>query len=374
MIYLDNASTTRPSEYAVKAAAETFTEFGNPSSLHNLGLSAEKIINKSRQSISSVFGGDAKNIIFTSGGTEANNTAVFGAAQALKRRGRHIITTQIEHPSVYEPFSFLENNGFEVSYISAGADGRIDLSEFENTLRPDTILVSCMHVNNETGVIQPVDKLKSLMKTKSPNALLHVDAVQSFCKIPIKQKAWGIDLMTISGHKIGALKGIGALYADKANIRPHIIGGGQQKNMRSGTENVTGIASFGAAAEHYSIGECAQVRKYLKEQIEKNIDKVTFNGDNEFNGGYILNVSFEGIKAEVLLHALERHGIYISTGSACSSNKPSPSRTLTAMGVSKKNIDGAVRFSLCSDITYEDIDKCMEKLIYEVGQIRKYVR
>jgi cysteine desulfurase len=231
-----------------------------------------------------------------------------------------------------------------------------------------------MHVNNETGVIQPVDKLKAIMKSKAPNALLHIDAVQSFCKIPIKQKAWGIDLMSISGHKIGGFKGIGGLYTDKVKIPPRIIGGGQQMNMRSGTENVPGIASFGAAAEHYDLKDTAKVRAYLRDKIKENIENVSFNGDNEYNGGYILNVSFDGVKAEVLLHALERHGIYVSTGSACSSNKPMPSRVLTEMGVSKRNIEGAVRFSLSADITYEDIDFCIDKLTAETAMIRKYVR
>lgn len=374
MIYLDNASTTKPMKEAIEAIEESFTDFGNPSSLHNLGLKAEKIINKSKSSICKVFGGDVKNLYFTSGGTESNNTAIFGAAKALKKRGKHIITTKIEHPSVAEPFAFLESEGFEVDYIDVMENGRIDLDDFERKLRADTVLVSCMHVNNETGVIQPVEILKAVMKNKAPNALLHVDAVQSFCKVPIKQKAWGIDLMSISGHKIGAVKGIGALYIDKANIRPLIIGGGQQMNMRSGTENVPGIAAFGAAAENYNLSDTKIVREYLRDKISDNINNVSFNGDNEYNAGYILNVSFDGVKSEVLLHALERHGIYVSTGSACSSNKPMPSKVLTEMKVSKRNIDGAVRFSLCADITKEDIDFCVEKLIYEVAQIRKYVR
>lgn len=370
IIYLDNAATTKPSEAAIAAAYETFENFGNPSSLHGLGIDAERIIKKAKKNICEVFGGDEKELYFTSGGTESNNTAVFGAAEALKRRGRHIIASEIEHPSVYEAVEKLGKNGYEVDFISAGSDGRIDMTEFEKKLRPDTILVSCMHVNNETGVIQPVDKLKSIIKEKSPNALLHIDAVQSFCKVPLRPKAWGIDIMSISGHKIGGFKGIGGIYINKARIIPHIVGGGQQMNMRSGTENVHGIAAFGAAAANFSAE--GTLRNYLRDSIRERIDNIYFNGDNEYNSGYILNVSFCGVRAEVLMHSLEKYGIYVSTGSACSSNKPMPSRTLTVMGVSKKNIEGAVRFSLSADITKEDIDFCMDRLEEEVGKIRKY--
>lgn len=370
IIYLDNASTTKPCGAAVKAAYETFENFGNPSSLHNLGIAAERIIKRAKKSICAVFGGDEKDLYFTSGGTESNNMAVFGAAEALKRRGKHIITTKIEHPSVYEAFEKLKKYGYEVDFIGVGSNGRMDISEFEKKLRADTILVSCMHINNETGVIQPVDKLKNIMKEKSPNALLHIDAVQSFCKIPIRLKAWGVDIMSISGHKIGGLKGSGGIYINKARIMPYIVGGGQQTNMRSGTENVSGIAAFGAAAECFDTKET--VRNYLRDKILERIDSVTFNGDNEYNSGYILNASFCGVKAEVLLHSLEKYGIYVSTGSACSSNKPMPSRTLTEMGVPKKNIEGAVRFSLSAGITKEDIDFCVDKLACEVENLRKY--
>lgn len=370
IIYLDNASTTKPSEAAVAAAYETFENFGNPSSLHGLGIEAERIIKKAKKNICAVFGGDEKDIYFTSGGTESNNMAVFGAAEALKRRGRHIIASGMEHPSVYEAVERLGKNGYEVDFIGADSDGRMDMAEFERKLRPDTILVSCMHVNNETGVIQPVDRLKGIMKEKSPNALLHTDAVQSFCKVPLRPKAWGVDIMSISGHKIGGLKGVGGIYINKARIIPHIVGGGQQMNMRSGTENVHGIAAFGAAAANF----CADkpLRNYLRDSIRERIENVSFNGDNEYSSGYILNVSFCGVRAEVLLHALEVHGIYVSAGSACSSNKPMPSRTLTVMGVPKKNIEGAVRFSLSADITKEDIDFCTDKLEEEVRKIRKY--
>jgi len=372
MIYLDNASTTKPSDEAKRAFLDACENFGNPSSLHNLGLAAEKIINGAKKSICNVFGGDVKSLYFTSGGTEANNMAIFGVADFLKRRGKHIITTEIEHPSVTEVFNRLESEGFEADYIKVDNNGRINLEDFESKLREDTILVSCMSVNNETGVIQPIDALKNIMRKKSPLALFHVDAVQGFCKVPIKQKQWGIDFISISGHKIGAVKGVGALYTNGVKIRPYIVGGGQQMNMRSGTENVPGIASFGAAAESYTLGKTKIVRDRLRDKIRENIEGVSFNGDNEYNCGYILNVSFDGIRSEILLHALERHGIYVSTGSACSSNKPMPSHVLSAMGV--KNIDGAVRFSLSGGITEEDVDFCVEKLAEEVGQIRKYVR
>ncbi|MCH5185144.1 MAG: cysteine desulfurase [Oscillospiraceae bacterium] len=374
MIYLDNASTTKPSEAAIRAASDAFENFGNPSSLHNLGMAAEKIVTGSRRKISAAIGVPAKNLYFTSGGTESNNTAIFGAAKALGKRGRHIITSKIEHPSVYEPFLSLENEGFDVDFIKVMRNGRIDIDDFESRLREDTILVSCMHVNNETGVIQPVDKLKEIMRKKSPNAFLHVDAVQSFCKIPVRPKEWGVDIMSISGHKIGGIKGTGGLYITGSKIRPYIMGGGQQANMRSGTENVPGIAAFGAAAESFGMGDTVKMRNYLRDRIKNEIENVVFNGDNEYNCGYILNVSFLGIKAEILLHSLEKHGIYVSTGSACSSNKPMPSRTLTEMGASDKETTGAVRFSLNADITKEDTDFCIEKLKEELSVIRRYMR
>lgn len=378
MIYMDNAATTKPSQTAVKAMLDAAENFGNPSSLHRLGMNAEKTVKNARSIIANILGVSSSNIYFTSGGTESNNTAILGYAAANMKKGRHVVTSRIEHPSVLTPFEKLEEMGFEVSYIDVDKNGILNIEQFENILREDTILVSIMHVNNETGMIQPVHLLKEIMKKKSPNAALHIDAVQSFCKMSVKPKKWGADMVSMSSHKIHGIKGCGALYIDNVRIKPLIIGGGQQKNMRSGTENVVGIAAFGAAAAEADTDKNREImidrRNRLKKGICDNIDNVIINGDDEFASGTVLNVSFIGIKAEILLHTLESEEIYVSTGSACSSNKPMPSHVLTAMGRTKKEIEGAVRFSLSEKLSEEDIDRCIEVLIKEVAQIRKYVR
>ncbi len=371
MIYLDNASTTKPNSAAEKAVLDTFSDFGNPSSLHGLGLRAEKLITASKENIARVLGASAQNIYFTSGGTESNNTAILGYCMANKRRGTHVITTKIEHPSVLEPFRILEKNGFRVTYLDVNENGEISVDALEEAVCQDTIFVSVMAVNNETGTIQPFDKIKAVMKKKAPKAVLHTDGVQGFLKVDIKPKAMGIDLLSISGHKVGGIKGAGALYiADNVHLAPLIAGGGQQKNMRSGTENVAGIAAFGAAVENYKPVD-KTIREEFKTKIEENIDNIKINGC-ENNSGYVLNVSFLGIKAEILLHSLEAKGIYVSTGSACSSNKPMPSHVLSAMGRSKKEIEGAIRFSFSSEEF--DIDYVVNTLKDEVSNIRKYVR
>ena len=371
MIYLDNASTTKPSDAAKAAAMAAMCEFGNPSSLHRLGMNAEKTVTAAKEKTARVLGVNAKNICFTSGGTEANNMAILGYAMVNKKRGNHVITTKIEHPSVLEPFRLLEKNGFSVTYLNVDENGAISLSELEETLTPDTILVSVMAVNNETGVIQPVDKIKEIMKKKAPKAVLHSDAVQGFLKVDLKPKKWGIDLLSISGHKIYATKGVGALYiADGVNISPIIIGGGQQKNMRSGTENVPGIAAFGAAVDTFSKVDVDLRTRFCDALFDK-IDNIKINGEGN-NSGYILNVSFLGIKAEILLHSLEAKGIFVSTGSACSSNKPMPSHVLSAMGCTAEEIKGAVRFSF-SGADF-NVDEVTDIIRDEVLNIRKYVR
>lgn len=371
MIYLDNASTTKPSDAAKRAVAESFSDFGNPSSLHGLGLKSEKIVTAAKENVARILGVMPDKIYFTSGGTESNNTAVLGYAFANKKRGTHVITTKIEHPSVLEPFSVLEKNGFNVSYLDVNENGEISLRQLEELLTSDTILVSVMAVNNETGTVQPFDRLKEIIKKKSPKAVLHVDGVQGFLKVDIKPRSMGIDLLSVSGHKIGGIKGCGALYiGDNVHINPIIVGGGQQKNMRSGTENIPGIAALGAAVKSY-VPVRKALREELKSRIEENIDNIKINGV-ENNSGYVLNVSFRGIKAEILLHALEAKGIYVSTGSACSSNKPMPSHVLTAMGCTKQEIMGAIRFSFSSEEF--DIDYVVNTLKEEVENIRRYVR
>ncbi len=376
MIYLDNASTTKPSKKATEAFLDACENFGNPSSLHKLGLNSEKIINKSKEQIASALGISAKDIYFTSGGTEANNMAILGYCRANKKRANEIITTAVEHPSVMSPFKILEEEGFFVTYLGVDRDGRIDLNELEAALSDKTLFVSVMAANNEVGTIMPIDKIKSVMKKKAPNSVLHVDAVQAFGKIPLKPAAWGIDMMSLSAHKIHGIKGCGALYTSTERLKPLLFGGGQQKELRSGTENVPGIAAFGAAVSEINTdnSEMLKARAALKEKIAKKIDNVTFNGSDEFQTGYVLNVSFKGIKAEILLHMLETKEIYVSTGSACSSHKPMPSHVLTAMGVDAENIKGAVRISFCEPISEEEAEKVSQTIAECVAEVRKYVR
>lgn len=379
MIYLDNASTTKPSKSVCDAICDALNNFGNPSSMHKLGIDAEGIIKKAKENVAKILLVNSDNIYFTSGGTESNNTAILGYCRRNKKRGKSIITTKVEHPSVLTPFKILEEEGFSVTYLNTDKNGVISLDEFKSSLTDDTIFVSIMAVNNETGAIMPIDKLKPIMKQASPKAVLHVDAVQAFGKIPQFPKQWGVDMLSASGHKIHGVKGCGILYiADNINIAPLLNGGGQQKNIRSGTENVLGISAFSKACEEISKFENAKIkvlRDTLKEKIIENIPNVKVNEATENEqAGYILNVSFRGIKSEILLHTLERHEIYVSTGSACSTNKPMPSHVLTAMGCTKEEILGAVRFSLSYDTTMQDIEKTAEILLKEVENIRKYVR
>ena len=379
MIYLDNASTTRPTKEVKEAVAEAMELFGNPSSMHGLGIKAENIIKKAKKNAAAVIGVQPDNIVFTSGGTESNNSAIIGYCRANRKRGTHVITTAVEHPSVLAAFDVLEEEGFRVTRLGVDSGGIISLDELENALTPDTLLVSIMLVNNEVGAVMPIDRIKPLMKEKSPFAVLHVDAVQGFGRVSCKPKAWGIDMLSASGHKIHGIKGCGILYvAPNVNYHPIIVGGGQQKGLRSGTENVPGIAGFSAACEglkNYSEERATELRELLKKKITENVDNIKINeAPGNRQSGYVLNISFLGIKAEILLHSLEMHEVYVSTGSACSTNKPAPSHVLTAMGCTPQEITGAVRFSLSDETTDEDIAGAAEAVKKEVATIRKYVR
>lgn len=374
MIYLDNAATTKPSEAACRAATAAFEAFGNPSSLHRLGLEAEKLVKGAAKNAAELLGARPEELYFTSGGTESNNTAIFGAAKSGRKK--HIITTKIEHPSVIEPAKGLANEGYKVDFIGVDPQGRINLDELAEKLSPDTALVSVMHSNNETGTIQPIGEVRRLISEKTDGALFHIDAVQSFGKIPIDLRTARPDLLSASAHKIHGIKGVGLLY-DRVRISPLIVGGGQQRGVRSGTENVPAIAAFGAACAERKFADYEKIkhlRQRLFEKICENTDNVIYNGSKTDFCAYVLNLSFPGIKSEILLHSLEARGIYVSTGSACSSNKPQPSSTLTAMGKTREEIAGAVRFSFSDDISEDAVDEAAEAVCEEVAKIRRIMR
>lgn len=380
--YFDNSATTRCSDAAVALMQQVLLEdYGNPSSLHMKGVVAEKYIKTATEQIARILKVAEKEIFFTSGGTESNNLALIGVALANQRTGKHIITTSIEHASVYNPLIFLEEQGFEVTYLPVDAQGTISLEALAEAVRQDTILVSLMHVNNEIGTIEPIEDAAKLIHEKNPKTLIHVDAIQSFGKLRIYPKRMGIDLLSVSGHKIHGPKGIGFLYVkDKTKIKPIIYGGGQQKNMRSGTENVAGIAGLGAAAEELyqdfdeKIKRLYELRQYLVTGMQA-LEGTTVNGADGRNAApHIVSVSFAGIRAEVLLHALEERGIYVSTGSACSSNHPAISGTLKAIGVKPELLDSTVRFSLSVESTRDEADYVLEQLAELLPMLRRFRR
>jgi len=379
-IYLDNSATTKVLEEVARAVFDTMTlHFGNPSSLHRKGIEAEKIMQEARENIAKALGASPKEIYFTSGGTESNNWAVKGAAYARRRKGNHLITTAIEHPSVLETFAALEREGFSVTYLQVDREGFIDLNQLKEALTPETILVSIMYVNNEVGTIEPIQGAAQIIKASS-NALFHVDAVQAFAKIPLVSKLEGIDLLSLSGHKIYGPKGIGALFVrDKVSIAPLLHGGGQETGQRSGTENLPGIAGFGKAAKicidnlEKWHSQMVQLKERLMKGILDNIPDTVLNGPVS-GAPHILNISFLGTRGEILLHALESKNIYVSTGSACSSHKSGNSHVLKAMGKSEEEQDGAIRFSLSPFLSMEDIDYTIEVLADEVREIRKLMR
>lgn len=380
--YLDNSATTRCSERAKNLMVQVLTEdYGNPSSLHNKGKEAEDYIREAREKIARTLKIDEKELIFTSGGTESNNMALIGGALANKRQGMHIITTAIEHASVNAPLAYLEELGYTVTYLSVDMDGLISLDELRDAVREDTVLVSIMMVNNEIGAVEPIEEAVKIVKEKNPNTLFHVDAIQAYGKFRIYPKKWGVDLLSVSGHKIHAPKGTGFLYIrDKVKVKPLIYGGGQQKGMRSGTENVPGVAALGeAAAEIYEDFEAKIDRMYaLKERFiagVTRIEGVTVNGKTGRDSApQIVSVSIKDVRSEVMLHSLEEYGIYVSAGSACSSNKPAPSRTLQGIGLSKNQLESTVRISFCVNTTEEEVDYAVEKMKEIIPFRRKFTR
>ncbi len=380
--YLDNSATTRCSERAKNIMVKTLMEdYGNPSSLHNKGKEAEDYIRAAREKIAKTLKIEEKEIVFTSCGTESNNMALIGGALANKRQGMHLITTAIEHASVNAPMAYLEELGFEVTYLSVDKDGLISLDELRDAVREDTILVSIMMVNNEIGAVQPIEEAAKIIKEKNQNTLFHVDAIQAYGKFRIYPKKLGIDLLSVSGHKIHAPKGIGFLYIrDKVKVKPIIYGGGHQKGMRSGTENVPGVAALGeAAAEIYDNFEDKIDKMYaIKERFIKGvteIEGVTINGrTGRDSAPQVVSVSIRDVRSEVMLHSLEEYGIYVSAGSACSSNKPSPSKTLQAIGLSKAQLESTIRISFCVNTTEEEVDYAVEKMKEIIPFRRKFTR
>lgn len=380
--YLDNSATTRCSQRAKDLMVKILMEdYGNPSSLHLMGMHAENYIKEAKSRIAKTLKADEKEIIFTSGGTESNNMAIIGGVLANKRGGNHIITTAIEHASVSAPMAYLEELGFRVTYLGVDQDGHISLEELKEAVGDDTILVSLMMVNNEIGALEPVEEAARIIKGKNPNTLVHVDAIQAYGKYHIYPKKMGIDLLSVSGHKIHAPKGTGFLYIkDKTKIKPIIYGGGQQKGMRSGTENVPGVAALGEAAmEIYEDFDAKVAHLYaIRERFIKglgDIEGVTVNGRAGKDAApQIVSVSIEDVRSEVMLHSLEEKGVYVSAGSACSSNKPAVSRTLKGIGLPAKLLDSTIRFSFCVNTTEEEIDYALECLKEIIPFRRKFTR
>lgn len=379
--YLDNSATTRCLDSAAALMAGILcTDYGNPSSLHHKGVQAEEYVRHAREVIAKTLKVTPKEIFFTSGGTESDNLALRGAAYANARQGKHLITTSIEHPAILNTMQYLEQQGFEVTYLPVDENGKIRLSDLEAAIRPDTILVSIMHTNNEIGALEPIAEAGELIKRVNPNTLFHVDAVQGYGKAKILPKRMKIDMLSVSGHKIHGPKGIGFLYVgDRVKIRPIVFGGGQERGLRSGTENVPAIAGMGKAAEEmYQNLDTDLDRMYaLKQRLADGIsmmENVRINGlCGRDSAPHVLSVSFAGVRSEVLLHALEEREIYVSAGSACASNHPDTagSATLRAIGLPKELLNSTIRFSLSVFTTEEEIDYTVQVLHELVPMLRR---
>ena len=380
--YFDNSATTRCYPEVAEIVVKTMTEdFGNPSAMHLKGVEAEKYVREAAQILAKILKVNEKEIIFTSGGTESNNLALFGGADANKRSGNHIITTSVEHAAVGQPAERLEQMGYEVTIVPVDHRGVVQLEALEKALRPDTILVSTMYVNNEVGAVMPVEEIAKLVHEKSPKALYHVDAIQAFGKYRIYPKKAGIDMLSVSSHKIHGPKGVGFLYInEKARIQPQILGGGQQAGMRSGTDNVPGIAGLCVAAKMVytdfdkKIEHMYQLKERLAEGFLK-LPDVRLNGMEIREGApQILSASFLGVRSEVLLHTLEEKGIYVSAGSACSSHKRKAAGTLSAMGMEAAQRESTLRFSFSEENTFEEVDYALEVIGQVLPMLRRYSR
>lgn len=381
-VYLDNSATTRCFDEVAALTTQIMCEdYGNPSSLHRKGVQAEKYVRYAKGVIAKNLKVNEKEIIFTSGGTESDNLALIGCAQANCRSGRHLITTQIEHPAILQTMKHLEGEGFKVTYLPVDSKGCIKLEDLERAITGETILVSIMHTNNEVGSLQPIEEAGAIIKRMNPRILFHVDAVQGYGKFRFFPKRMKIDLLSVSGHKIHGPKGVGFLYIDeKVKIKPITFGGGQQNGVRSGTENVPGIAGLAKAVEICYADldrETAQLYRIKSAFVEgvRKIDDVIVNGHPDETGApHVVSVSVRGIRSEVILHALEDKGIYVSAGSACSARKPQPSATLQAMGIEKELLGSTVRFSFSVFTTMEEINYTLETMYDIIPMLRKYTR
>lgn len=389
-IYLDNSATTRVyPEVAGLMSKIMLEDYGNPSSMHLKGVEAEKYVTQAVSQIAKALKVQEKEIFFTSGGTESDNLALIGAAMANKRSGMHIITTKIEHPAILNTVAWLKENGFEIDYLSVDKYGVVSVDELKEKLRPDTIIVSVMHVNNEVGSVQPIAKIGETVKAVNPRTLFHVDAVQGFGKEIILPKKMNIDMLSVSGHKIHGPKGVGILYInEKVKIKPISYGGGQQKGIRSGTLNVPGIAGIGLAAEMITSNlneereRLFELKSFFLTEASK-IDRVTVNGcatgeNGEFlvekTAPHIMNISVNGLRSEVMLHALEERGVYVSAGSACASHSKKESSTLKSMGADAARMDGALRFSMSSFTTREELETALKALKEVIEIYGRFVR
>lgn len=381
-VYLDNSATTRCFDEVAQLMHKIMCEdYGNPSSMHHKGVEAEQYLRYAKETLARILKVNEKEILFTSGGTESDNIALIGTAMANHRRGRHLITTAVEHPAVLQPMSYLENQGFQVTYLPVDREGRISLQDLERAIRPDTILVSIMHTNNEIGSIQPIAEAGALIKRINPHTLFHVDAVQGFGKFHIYPAKMHVDMLSVSGHKIHGPKGVGFLYIrEGTKVNPIIYGGGQQRGMRSGTENVPGIAGLAKAAEiAYANLDTDMDRMYeLRDMFIRGvsgIDHVRVNGCPGREGAaHIVSLSIRGVRSEVLLHAMEEKGIYVSAGSACAAHKPQPSATLKAIGVEKDLLDSTIRFSFSVFTTREEIQYTIQALSEVIPMLRRYTK
>lgn len=380
--YLDNSATTRCYEEVKDLVVKTMMEdYGNPSSMHQKGVESENYVKEAARQIAATLKVQEKEIYFTSGGTESDNWALIGTAMAHKRQGNHIIISGIEHPAVSAPAAFLEEQGFRVTRLGVDQEGVISLEELEEAICPETILVSVMYVNNEIGAVQPIAEIGDRIKKKNPKTWFHVDAIQGYGKFKILPKKMQIDLLSVSGHKIHGPKGTGFLYVnEKMKMVPIIYGGGQQKGMRSGTDNVPGIAGLGLAAEmvyrnlDQNVAHMYELRNYFIEELET-IDQVIVHGPKGSQAApQIVSVAFVGVRSEVLLHTLEDRQIYVSAGSACSTHKRSGSSTLTAIGLPKEQMESTVRFSFCETTTKEELDYTLEVLREVIPMLRRYAR